>query len=101
MILGENRVPNSLDVMSNFETKWERVEEDSLERCQYIGAKGQCRIKRVEHSEYCPAHGGNKAFQAHEKRQLRNYRLNQFKQRTEELAHSDGILSLKEEIAIL
>jgi hypothetical protein len=87
--------------MSEFEAKWERVDEDDPQRCQYIGAQGQCRIKSVEHSEYCPAHGGNKAFQAQEKKRLRNYRLTQFRQRAEELTNSNEILSLKDEVGIL
>lgn len=88
--------------MSNFKTTWERVDEDSPDRCQYIMPNtGQCRIKAVEDSQYCPAHGGNKAYQAKEKKDLRNYRLNKFKQRVGELSANDAIFSLKEEIGIL
>ncbi len=87
--------------MSDYETKWERVDEDSPDRCQYIGAKGQCRVKKVQHSEYCPAHGGSRAFQANEKKELRNYRLSKFRQRISELSSSDHILSLRDEIGIL
>lgn len=87
--------------MSTFESKWERVEEDDPRRCQHIGSQGQCRIKAVDGSSYCPAHGGNKAYQAAEKRELRNYRLNKFKERLGELGNSNEILSLKDEISIL
>lgn len=88
--------------MSNFETTWGRVDEDSLDRCQYVISNiGQCSLKAVKNSQYCPAHGGNKAFQAKEKAELRNYRLNKFKQRIGELSSSDAILSLKEEIGII
>ena len=87
--------------MSNYETKWERVDEDSPDRCQSITPQGQCTLKKVEHSDYCPAHGGNSVFQANERKELRNYRLNQFKNRVSELASSDSILSLREDIGIL
>ncbi len=87
--------------MDQYETKWERVDEDSPERCQFITPKGQCCNKRVEHSEYCPAHGGGSTFRAQEKKTLRNYQLNQFKQRVGDLSSSDSILSLREEIGIL
>ncbi len=87
--------------MSDYQAKWERVDEDSPDRCQYIMSQGQCRNKKVEHSEYCPAHGGHKAYQAKEQKELRNYRLNQFKQRITELSSSDDILSLREEIGVL
>ncbi len=87
--------------MSDYQAKWERVDEDSPDRCQYIMSQGQCRNKKVEHSEYCPAHGGHKAYQAKEQKELRNYRLNQFKQRVGELTNSDGIFSLRQEIGVL
>ncbi len=87
--------------MSEYEAKWERVDVNSHDRCQYVGAKGQCCIKKVQHSEYCPAHGGHKAFQAEEQKQLRNYRLGQFRSRIGELSSSDNILSLRDEIGIL
>ncbi len=87
--------------MSDYLAKWERVDADSHDRCQYIGAQGQCCNKKVQHSEYCPAHGGHKAFQAKEQKQLRNYRLAQFRSRIGELSSSNHILSLREEIGIL
>ena len=87
--------------MSQYETKWERVDEDSPDRCQFITPNGQCNVKKVENSEYCPAHGGSSSFIGQEKRELRNYRLNQFKQRIGELSSSDNILSLREEIGVL
>ncbi len=89
--------------MSNFEAKWERIkDEDDPRRCQGVRpSQGQCTNVRVEGSEYCPAHGGNKAFQAAEKAGLRNYRLTKFKQRIQELGTSSHIISLRDEIGIL
>lgn len=88
--------------MSQFITEWNRVDDDSPDRCQHIiPTMGQCNLQKVPKSEYCPAHGGNKAFQAEEKANLRNYRLTKFKQRVGELSTNDAIFSLKEEIGII
>jgi len=89
--------------MSHFETIWERVkDEDDPRRCQYIKPTvGQCYNVVVEGSEYCPAHGGNRAFKKQQEKGLRNYRLTKFKQRIQELSNSDEIISLREEIGIL
>lgn len=89
--------------MEQFEAKWERVtDEDDPRRCQcIIPTRGQCYNVVVKHSQYCPAHGGNKAFQAAQNKQLRNYRLSKFNARIQELGNSDGIMSLRDEVAVL
>lgn len=81
---------------------WERVSDpDDPKRCQGITKRGQCWNKAVENSLYCPAHGGSGTVKADKKKRLVNYKLNQFKQRAEELGNSDGITSLKDEVALL
>lgn len=89
--------------MKQFEAKWERVtDEDDPRRCQHIiPTAGQCMLIAVEGSPYCPAHGGNKAFEANKKKELRNYRLGKFHQRVQELGSSDAIIDLRDEIGIL
>jgi len=85
-----------------FEPVYERVDADDENRCQHIiPTSGQCSLKACEGSKYCPAHGGNKGFQAKEKNELRNYRLSKFRSRIGELGNNDAILSLKDEIGIL
>jgi hypothetical protein len=76
------------------------------ERCQGIrgGKSGdQCINKSLEHSDYCPVHGGNKGEEAYAKKSARNYRLQQWKwrNRLDELAEGSNIKSLREEIGIL
>ena len=84
---------------------WERItEEDDPRRCQAVlPTIGQCRNKAIENSNYCYAHGGNKAVAAKKKKDMDNFRLNQarFRERAEEFNSSDVISSLKGEIAIL
>ena len=89
--------------MEQFEAKWERVtDEDDPRRCQCIRpSQGQCYNVSVDNSNYCPAHGGNKAFEAAKNKELRNYRLNKFKARIQELGNSDEVISLRDEVAIL
>ena len=94
---------SELITMTDFEAKWKKIsDEDDPRRCQcVIPSKGQCSNVQVEHSQYCPAHGGNKAFDAAKKKELRNYRLNKYNKRIQELGNSDVIMSLREEIALL
>jgi len=85
-----------------FEAKFEPCDPDDPRRCQYVTPTvGQCVHKACDNSNYCPAHGGNKGFQAQEKKELRNYQLNKFKVRIGELGNNSKILSLKDEIGIL
>lgn len=88
--------------MSDFKATWERVDPEDPRRCQGVTHQGQCINKAVENSKFCPAHGGNKAFEANKVQELRNYRLDKFKAReVQRLGNSEGISSLKDEIGIL
>jgi hypothetical protein len=82
---------------------WQRMSDldDPRERCEGYSAAGPCPYKHVNGSKYCPRHGGNKAIEAQQKEAARNYRLTRWKQRINELADSDGIKSLREEVGIL
>lgn len=81
---------------------WEKVEADDPNRCQSVlPHKGQCWNKAVEGSNYCPAHGGNRAAEIREKESLRTYRLKKFQARASEFEDDDKIKSLRAEIAIL
>lgn len=87
--------------MSDSEIRMGRVEEDSPFRCQGVTAHGQCYIRQVPGSKFCPAHGGTNALRAQEKEKQRLYLLTQFQDRVH--AHEDHseIKSLRSEIAIL
>ncbi len=87
--------------MSDFDAKWERADDEDLDRCQAIAGGGQCNLRAVPGSKFCPAHGGNRAFLANKKEEMRNYRLSKFKKRLMELGNSDNVTSLRDEVAIL
>lgn len=83
------------------ESKLERVEEYSLERCQGVTGIGQCPYKVSEGSKFCAMHGGNMAAEIKAKESLRVYRLAKWSSRVNEIADHDKIKSLREEIGIL
>ncbi len=86
----------------DFKAKFERVDEDDPNRCQYIRPTyGQCTNKACDGSTYCPAHGGNRGAQTKQKKKLRNYQLNKYKNRIAKKSNSSDILSLRDEIGIL
>lgn len=70
-------------------------------RCQSNDQNGQCRLQAIEGSKYCFAHGGAVQEYYKEKEKVRNYRLNQWKQRINELAETPEIKSIREEVAIM
>ena len=76
-----------------------RVAEDSPNRCQAMTKHGQCRFGRVDGSTLCFRHCRNR--QQIEKKKMNNYLLTSYYGRAAELASSDGIKSLKDEIALL
>jgi hypothetical protein len=41
----------------NTEKQYQRVEDDDPERCQAVTTRGQCKIKSLPGSKYCPIHG--------------------------------------------
>lgn len=86
------------------ESKFTRCEDPAaLNRCQGIYKDGQCPYESNEGSQYCAMHGGNQAQNKDDKIKLRNLRLTRARwtARARELADSEGIKSLRDEIAIL
>lgn len=83
------------------ENVFERIaHEGDPRQCQAVGQTGQCPYVRVEGSQYCPRHGGNKAKEAQVREAVRTYRLAQWQQRVNEFADDGQIKSLREEIGI-
>jgi|GEM_PF-1654630 len=79
-----------------------RVEEDDPTRCQaVISTRGQCFLKSVEGTKYCPCHGGNASARANGKAQMFKYRLAKYQTRLDELTESNSLKNLRDEIAVL
>jgi len=98
----QNHESQENDNVSNVETPLQRVtSEDDPNRCQAVGSNGQCSFIRVPGSDYCTIHGGAGTQKKNQRDGLNNYRIQQFQARLMELGNSDGIKSLRDEIAIL
>jgi hypothetical protein len=81
---------------------WERVPEDSPDRCQaVIATRGQCLNKRCDGSDFCPAHGGNRAGNEQKKQEKRLYNLQKWQDRLDEKATHSKLKGLTDEIGIL
>lgn len=86
--------------MSEFPlTKVDR--EDHPDRCQSVTKNGQCWHTRVEGSDYCGMHGGNRAGQAAAKKSANLYQLKQFQHRVGSFATNPKVKGLREDIGIL
>jgi len=60
-----------------------------------------CNNDAVEDSDYCIKHGGSLVRKRKKVEGLRNYRLNRYKQRADELVENDKLKDLRDEVAIL
>ncbi len=77
-----------------------RVEPDDPTCCQGLNAHGPCNIQAVSGQKFCKLHFGigNKIA---EQTAARNYRINKWQHRINELADNDSLKSLHEEIGVL
>lgn len=76
--------------------------DDDPDRCQGVSpSRGQCINKKVPGSDYCPAHGGNKAVEAAGKASLRGYQLARWKDNLRQFSDDPKIKSLTDDTAIL
>lgn len=88
--------------MADSENKWERCSDEAdPRRCQAVTGQGQCIMVRMQGSNYCPAHGGNRAGDEAKKENLRNYRLAKYQARLDDFADSKHVKSLRDEIGVL
>jgi hypothetical protein len=80
------------------EHKLIKCEPDSPFRCQAVVKLGQCPFTAIENTKNCHMHtnGGVQAKAA-----LTNYRLGKWQARLNELASSDAVKSLRDEIGIM
>lgn len=82
--------------------QFDRVEEDSPDRCQHVHpTHGQCRLRVVEGTKYCVAHSGPGAKYQEEQKKKKLYMIGKYERRVAELAENEASRSLREEIGIL
>lgn len=76
---------------------------DPSQRCTALiaGNTRQCIYRREPGSEKCLLHAGMAATKKLEEQKIKNYRLHRYQRRVSELADSEGVKSLREEIGIL
>jgi len=80
---------------------YERVADNSPNRCQGDITYGQCQLIRMPGSSYCIMHGGPGTKNREAKDNLRNYRLTKFNARIGELGSNANVKSLRDEIGIM
>lgn len=81
------------------ESETVRCDADDPNRCQAMTKHGQCSFRALEGSKLCFRHCRNR--QVIEQKKMNNYLLTTYYARAAELAESDNIKSLKDEIALL
>ena len=87
--------------MDNKFTRWNDKIHHPNERCESTVKSGQCPFLKIQGTNKCVMHGANKTSLVHKNEVKRNYQLKRWQQRVAELADSDTIKSLREEIGIL
>lgn len=77
--------------------EWEVVPADSPDRCQASFSNGnQCRIKKVEGSDYCVKH----QFRGTNGRSMRLYQIGAYQRRFEDFLNNPNLRSLHEEVGL-
>ena len=82
-------------------TKWDKIKDPPGLRCETTVKFGQCPYTKVNGSNHCIMHGGQRALELRDKASIRNYRLVNWQKRVGEMTESSSIKSLREEVGIL
>lgn len=82
-------------------TKWDHTKHHPNERCEGTIVTGQCINCKMPGANYCPNCGGGSQLRVKNEKAIRNYRLQRWKTRVGEMADSNSIKSLREEVGIL
>lgn len=81
--------------------EFSRVDDDSPDRCQHTNSKGQCKIKKVEGSDFCVNHGGGRMTRTERKKTVSNYDITRYQAELQRHASSPALKTLTDEVAIL
>jgi len=88
------------DIANKF-VKWDRLKHHPSERCESTINTGQCPNCKSSGTNHCVLHGANSGVMSRDGSAVRNYRLRTWQKRVGEMADSEGIKSLREEVGIL
>lgn len=81
--------------------RWNEKHHHPNERCEGTVAAGQCPNCKVPGADYCFLHGANKQLQSKNIGAVKNYQLKRWQERVGQMADSQGVKSLREEVGIL
>ncbi len=88
--------------MSNRDDIIRVASQDAPNRCQAIRGDGdQCMNQKMDDSDFCPVHGGNRVETKKQQEVTRNYNLTRFRNEIDEKVRSSDFKSFREEIGIL
>jgi len=95
--------PNTLTKVAQMSSSpVQRITDDADPlRCQAIGAGNQCRMVRMDGSEYCALHGGNVAVQVEAKKDAFRYAAAKWQAKIEKHSDAPDIKKLNIEIGVL
>jgi hypothetical protein len=88
-------------VTENKLARWDPLIHEAKERCEATVTTSQCPRLKAGGTNYCTAHGANKAIEKQQAETQRNYRLGRWQKRVGEFADNGGVKDLREEIGIL
>lgn len=80
---------------------WPRVDENDPERCGGSTGNGQCWLKRVDNSEYCPVHGGGHQLRKNKQARTAEWKLGRFEKSIKDKGSSAAMHTMQVAIGTL
>lgn len=87
-------------IMGKYSDMIRRAKEGE-KNCKATTARGECPNVPMPDSQYCPVHGGNRAYTAARKQRKRLYEVERYKKKISDMTEHESANSFREEIAVL